>query len=45
MYAMYLGKLLNFSIRGVGAFVVAFGAISGLGSAFFWLTQGAIMLS
>ncbi|KAK8864115.1 hypothetical protein IAR55_001361 [Kwoniella newhampshirensis] len=44
-YALYSGALLNYSIRGEGAFVVASGAILGLGSAFFWLTQGAIMLS
>lgn len=44
-YALYSGALLNYSIRGQGAFVVASGAILGLGSAFFWLTQGAVMLS
>jgi len=44
-YALYSGSLLNYSIRGQGGFVVASGAILGLGSAFFWLTQGAVMLS
>lgn len=44
-YALYSGALLNFAIRGNGAFVVASGALLGLGSAFFWLVQGAVMIS
>ncbi|ORY24451.1 hypothetical protein BCR39DRAFT_581746 [Naematelia encephala] len=44
-YALYSGALLNYSIRGQGAFVVASGALLGLGSAFFWLVQGAVMIS
>jgi len=44
-YALYSGALLNFSIRGNGAFVVASGALLGMGSAFFWLVQGAVMIA
>ena len=44
-YALYAGSLLNFSKHGNGAFVIASGALLGLGSAFFWLVQGAVMIS
>jgi hypothetical protein len=44
-YALYAGSLLNFSNHGNGAFVIASGALLGLGSAFFWLVQGAVMIS
>lgn len=44
-YALYSGSLLNYANTGEGAFVVASGALLGLGSAFFWLVQGAVMIS
>jgi hypothetical protein len=44
-YALYSGALLNYANNGNGAFVVASGALLGLGSAFFWLVQGAVMIS
>lgn len=42
-YALYSGSLWNFNHTGNGAFVVAAGAILGLGSSFLWIVQGAIM--
>ncbi|GFZ43475.1 hypothetical protein JCM24511_01195 [Saitozyma sp. JCM 24511] len=42
--AMYTGSLLNYNRTHNGAFVIASGAILGLGAAFLWITQGAIML-
>jgi hypothetical protein len=42
---MYTGSLLNYNRTHNGAFVIASGAILGLGAAFLWITQGAIMLS
>jgi hypothetical protein len=44
-YALYTGSLLNYNRTHNGAFVIASGAILGLGAAFLWITQGAIMLS
>lgn len=44
-YALYSGSLLNYNRTHDGAFVIASGAILGLGAAFLWITQGAIMLS
>ncbi|RSH93071.1 hypothetical protein EHS25_007424 [Saitozyma podzolica] len=44
-YALYSGALLNYANNGNGAFVVASGALLGLGSAFFWLVQGAVMIA
>jgi len=43
--ALYTGSLLNYNRHHNGAFVIASGAILGLGAAFLWITQGAIMLS
>ncbi|KOS17471.1 UNC93-like protein [Escovopsis weberi] len=42
-YALYSGSLLNFNRTGNGAFVIAAGAVLGIGSAFLWIVQGAIM--
>ncbi|KAF9869557.1 hypothetical protein CkaCkLH20_12950 [Colletotrichum karsti] len=42
-YAMYSGSLLSFNHNGNGAFVIAAGAILGIGSSFIWIVQGAIM--
>jgi hypothetical protein len=44
-YALYTGSLLNYNHTHDGAFVIASGAILGLGAAFLWITQGAIMLA
>ena len=44
-YALYTGSFLNYNRTGNGAFVIASGALLGLGAAFLWITQGAIMLS
>ncbi|KAK4687426.1 hypothetical protein P7C73_g2694, partial [Tremellales sp. Uapishka_1] len=44
-YALYTGSLLNYNRTHNGAFVIASGAILGLGAALIWITQGAIMLS
>lgn len=44
-YALYSGSLLNFNYRANGAFVIASGAILGIGSSFLWVAQGAIMTS
>jgi hypothetical protein len=44
-YALYTGSLLNYNRTHNGPFVIASGAILGLGAGFVWLTQGAIMLS
>lgn len=44
-YALYTGSLLHYNHHHNGAFVIASGAILGLGATFLWVTQGAIMLS
>ncbi|CEL04924.1 Putative UNC93-like protein [Aspergillus calidoustus] len=44
-YALYAGSLLNFNRTGNGAFVIAAGALLGLGAAFFWVAQGTIMVT
>ncbi|CDK25299.1 unnamed protein product [Kuraishia capsulata CBS 1993] len=44
-YALYSGSLLNYNRTGNGAFVIAAGAILGLGAAFFWVAQGTIMVT
>ena len=41
-YAMYTGSFLNYNRTGNGAFVIASGAILGLGAAFLWITQGGM---
>lgn len=45
-YALYAGSLLN-SDRTIdgGPFVIAAGALLGLGAAFFWVAQGTIMVT
>ncbi|TQN71792.1 UNC93-like protein [Colletotrichum shisoi] len=42
-YALYSGSLLNFNHNANGPFVIAAGAILGIGSSFIWIVQGAIM--
>ncbi|EEA26296.1 hypothetical protein TMatcc_005438 [Talaromyces marneffei ATCC 18224] len=42
-YALYSGSLLNFNHTKNGAFVIASGALLGVGAAFLWVAQGAIM--
>jgi MFS family permease len=42
-YALYSGSLLNFNHTQNGAFVIASGAILGVGASFIWIVQGAIM--
>ncbi|KAL4738522.1 major facilitator superfamily domain-containing protein [Aspergillus similis] len=42
-YPLYAGSLLCFNRTGNGAFVIASGAILGIGASFFWVPQGAIM--
>ncbi|KHN97212.1 Major facilitator superfamily domain, general substrate transporter [Metarhizium album ARSEF 1941] len=42
-YALYSGSLLNFNHTGCGAFVIGSGAVLGVGAAFIWIVQGAIM--
>ncbi|KAI0391191.1 putative MFS transporter [Xylariaceae sp. FL0594] len=42
-YALYTGSLLHFNHHGQGAFVIASGAILGVGASFIWIVQGAIM--
>ena len=44
-YALYGGSLLNFNRTQDGAFVIAAGALLGLGAAFFWVAQGTIMVT
>lgn len=44
-YALYAGSLLNFNRTGNGAFVIAAGALLGVGAAFFWVAQGTIMVT
>lgn len=44
-YALYSGSLLNFNHNPNGAFVIAAGAILGIGASFLWVVQGAIMTS
>ncbi|KAE8354360.1 major facilitator superfamily domain-containing protein [Aspergillus coremiiformis] len=42
-YPLYSGSLLCFNVTGNGAFVIASGAILGIGASFLWVAQGAIM--
>lgn len=42
-YALYSGSLLHFNHYSNGAFVIASGAILGVGASFIWVVQGAIM--
>ena len=42
-YALYSGSLLHFNHHANGAFVIAAGAILGVGASFIWIVQGAIM--
>ncbi|KAH9224994.1 major facilitator superfamily domain-containing protein [Leptodontidium sp. 2 PMI_412] len=42
-YALYSGSLLNFNHHANGAFVIASGAILGIGASMLWVVQGAIM--
>ncbi|KAE9576495.1 UNC93-like protein [Colletotrichum fructicola] len=42
-YALYSGSLLSFNHNANGAFVIAAGAVLGIGSSFIWIVQGAIM--
>lgn len=45
-YALYAGALLNSDrVSNGGSFVIASGALLGLGAAFFWVAQGTIMIS
>ncbi|KAJ9133322.1 MFS transporter [Pleurostoma richardsiae] len=44
-YALYAGSLLNYNRTGNGAFVLAAGALLGIGAAFFWVAQGTIMVT
>lgn len=44
-YALYAGALLNYNRTGNGAFVIAAGALLGLGAAFFWVAQGTVMVT
>lgn len=45
-YALYAGALLNSDrVTGGGPFVIASGALLGLGAAFFWVAQGTIMVT
>ncbi|EFX02636.1 major facilitator superfamily transporter [Grosmannia clavigera kw1407] len=42
-YALYSGSLLCFNHRANGSFVIAAGALLGIGASFVWIVQGAIM--
>ncbi|CDK25101.1 unnamed protein product [Kuraishia capsulata CBS 1993] len=42
-YALYAGSLLAYNHHHNGGFVIAAGAILGLGAAFLWIPQGVIM--
>ncbi|KAJ9136934.1 Major facilitator superfamily transporter [Pleurostoma richardsiae] len=42
-YALYSGSLLNFNHHQNGSFVIASGAILGIGASFLWIVQGAVM--
>ena len=42
-YALYSGSLLNYNHRHNSAFVIASGAILGLGAAFFWIVQARLL--
>ncbi|KAJ6786176.1 hypothetical protein PWT90_00738 [Aphanocladium album] len=42
-YALYSGSLLHFNHNANGTFVIASGAILGIGASFIWIVQGAIM--
>jgi Major Facilitator Superfamily len=44
-YALYAGSLLNYNRTANGAFVIAAGALLGIGAAFFWVAQGTIMVT
>ncbi|KIX09997.1 uncharacterized protein Z518_01078 [Rhinocladiella mackenziei CBS 650.93] len=42
-YALYSGSLLNFNHHDNGAFVIASGAVLGVGASMLWVVHGAIM--
>ncbi|CAK7208041.1 hypothetical protein SEUCBS139899_010875 [Sporothrix eucalyptigena] len=42
-YALYSGSLLAYNHHKNGAFVIASGALLGIGASFIWIVQGAIM--
>lgn len=42
-YALYSGALLNYNHTKNGDFVIAAGAVLGVGASFLWIVQGAIM--
>ncbi|KAK2018139.1 hypothetical protein LZ32DRAFT_634999 [Colletotrichum eremochloae] len=42
-YTLHSGSLLNFNHSANGAFVIAAGAVLGIGSSLIWVVQGAIM--
>ncbi|OAA53598.1 major facilitator superfamily transporter [Niveomyces insectorum RCEF 264] len=42
-YALYSGSLLSYNHNKNGAFVIASGAILGIGASFIWIVQGATM--
>ncbi|KAH8158538.1 hypothetical protein CIB48_g9704 [Xylaria polymorpha] len=42
-YALYTGSLLHFNHHANGTFVIASGAILGIGASFLWIVHGAIM--
>ncbi|GJN71051.1 MFS transporter [Purpureocillium lilacinum] len=44
-YALYAGSLLNFNRTHNGPFVIAAGALLGVGAAFFWVAQGTVMVT
>jgi len=44
-YPLYSGSLLCYNHTGNAAFVIASGAILGVGASFLWVAQGAIMVS
>ena len=44
-YALYAGSLLHFNRTANGPFVIAAGALLGIGAAFFWVAQGTIMVT
>ncbi|RMZ80828.1 hypothetical protein DV737_g2878, partial [Chaetothyriales sp. CBS 132003] len=44
-YALYAGSLLNYNRTANGSFVIAAGALLGIGAAFFWVAQGTIMVT
>ncbi|EXJ77552.1 hypothetical protein A1O3_09779 [Capronia epimyces CBS 606.96] len=44
-YALYAGALLHYNRTANGSFVIAAGALLGIGAAFFWVAQGTIMVT